>query len=100
MQDFPTRLQRAFVELVTEYARAQGWKKSQFAQNVWPQAPAKAAAAKWSAMRGQAAHTGKPQGVLLSDAQQMLGDVEVEPTPICFGGAKHASPDYPFKQRP
>ncbi|MGD9661522.1 MAG: hypothetical protein AB7U63_09630 [Porticoccaceae bacterium] len=71
MQDFPTRLQRAFVELVTEYARAQGWKKSQFAQNVWPQAPAKAAAAKWSAMRGQAAHTGKPQGVLLSDAQQM-----------------------------
>ena len=71
MKDFAYRLERSFVALVTEYAHAQGWKKGQFAQNVWLHAPAKAAAAKWSAMRGQAAHTGKPQGVLLSDAQQM-----------------------------
>ena len=70
-QDFGTRLERSFVELVSEYAHAQGWRKGPFAQNVWPNTPAKAAAAKWSAMRGQAAHTGKPQGVLLSDAQQM-----------------------------
>jgi hypothetical protein len=71
MDDFAILLERSFVELVAERAYARGWRKGEFAKMVWPDAPAKAAAAKWSAMRGKATNTGKPQGVLISDAQRM-----------------------------
>ncbi len=71
MENFSFLLERSFVELVDKRADARDWKKGEFAKMVWPDAPAKAAAAKWSAMRGKATNTGKPQGVLVSDAERM-----------------------------
>ena len=50
MENFSFLLERSFVELVDKRADARDWKKGEFAKMVWPDAPAKAAAAKWSAM--------------------------------------------------
>jgi hypothetical protein len=69
--DFATKLERSFVELVAERARRRGFRKGAFAHQLWPEASLKAAASRWTAMRGTAAHTGKPQGVSISDAQRM-----------------------------
>ena len=69
--NFATALERAFVELVAGRVKAKGWKKGEFAAKVWPNDTPKAAAARWTAMRSKASNTGKPQGVLISDAQLM-----------------------------
>lgn len=64
-------LERAFVELVAGRVKERGWKKGEFAAMLWPGDTPKAAAARWTAMRSKASNTGKPQGVLISDAQRM-----------------------------
>ena len=69
--NFATLLERAFVELVAGRMKARGWKKGEFAAMLWPSDTPKAAAARWTAMRSKASNTGKPQGVLISDAQRM-----------------------------
>ncbi len=69
--NFATLLERAFVELVAGRVKARGWKKGEFAAMLWPGDTPKAAAARWTAMRSKASNTGKPQGVLISDAQRM-----------------------------
>lgn len=69
--NFATSLERAFVELVAGSVKERGWKKGEFAAMVWPDDTPKAAAARWTAMRSKASNTGKPQGVLISDAQLM-----------------------------
>ena len=69
--NFAMTLERAFVELVAERVKKRGWKKGEFAAMVWPNDTPKAAAARWTAMRSKASNTGKPQGVQISDAQQM-----------------------------
>lgn len=69
--NFAMALERAFVELVAGKVKGKGWKKGEFAAKVWPDDAPKAAAARWTAMRGKASNTGKPQGVLISDAQLM-----------------------------
>lgn len=69
--NFAASLERAFVELVANRVRDRGWKKGEFAAKVWPNDTPKAAAARWTAMRSKASNTGKPQGVLISDAQLM-----------------------------
>lgn len=66
-----TLLERAFVELVAGRVKERGWKKGEFAAMLWPGDTPKAAAARWTAMRSKASNTGKPQGVLISDAQCM-----------------------------
>ncbi len=66
-----TLLERAFVELVAGRVKERGWKKGEFAAMLWPGDTPKAAAARWTAMRSKASNTGKPQGVLISDAQRM-----------------------------
>jgi hypothetical protein len=38
---------------------------------VWPEIDPKTAAAKWSAIRGNASNKGKSQSVLIADAQRM-----------------------------
>lgn len=68
---FAQKLERAFVELVDNRAEARNFGKGEFAATVWPDVAPKAAASRWSAMRGKATNTGKPQGVLISDAQSM-----------------------------
>lgn len=69
--NFATLLERAFVELVAGRVKERGWKKGEFAAMLWPGDTPKAAAARWTAMRSKASNTGKPQGVLISDAQRM-----------------------------
>lgn len=69
--NFATSLERAFVELIAGRMKEKGWKKGEFAAKVWPDDTPKAAAARWTAMRSKASNTGKPQGVLISDAQRM-----------------------------
>ncbi len=64
-------LERAFVELVAKRVKDRGIKKGEFAAQVWPENSPKAAAARWTAIRSKASNTGKPQGVLISDAQRM-----------------------------
>ena len=51
--------------------KERGWKKGEFAAMLWPGDTPKAAAARWTAMRSKASNTGKPQGVLISNAQRM-----------------------------
>lgn len=69
--NFAMALERAFVELVAKRVKKRGFKKGEFAALVWPENSPKAAAARWTAMRSKASNTGKPQGVLISDAQRM-----------------------------
>mgnify|MGYP003590012510 FL=1 len=69
--NFAMLLERAFVELVAGRVKGRGWKKGEFAAMLWPGDTPKAAAARWTAMRSKASNTGKPQGVLISDAQRM-----------------------------
>jgi len=71
MESFAYLMERSFVGLIDSRADARGWRKSEFARMVWPEAEPKTAAAKWSAIRGKASNTGKPQGVLIADAQRM-----------------------------
>jgi len=69
--DFAMRLERAFVALVTARAETRGFRKGEFAARVWPEIKPLAAASRWAAIRGKAAHTGKPQSVSIADAQRM-----------------------------
>lgn len=69
--NFSTRIERNFVELVAQRADRRGYGKGEFAQQLWPDLTLKAAASRWVAMRGMAAHTGKPQGVTIADANRM-----------------------------
>ncbi len=71
METFAYRMERSFVDLIDNRADLRGFRKGEFAKMVWPEASPKSAAAKWTAIRGKATHTGKPQGVLVSDAQRM-----------------------------
>lgn len=71
MVNFSTMLERCFVVLIDKRADARGWGKGEFAQKVWPEDNPKSAATKWAAIRSRSSNTGKPQGVLLSDAQRM-----------------------------
>lgn len=71
MQHFAELMERSFVELVDARADTRGWGKAEFASRVWPESQSKSAAGKWAAIRSKASNTGKPQGVLISDAQRM-----------------------------
>lgn len=64
-------LERAFVELVARRVTHRGWKKGEFAAAVWPDVSPKVAMSRWTAIRGKASKTGKPQGVSISDAERM-----------------------------
>ena len=69
--DFSMQLERAFVEYVDKLADKNGLGKGEFAAKVWPEDSQKAAANRWSAMRNIAPNTGKPQGLLISDAYRI-----------------------------
>lgn len=71
MESIASQIERALVEIVDELAKAKGMKKVDFSARVWPETSPKAAYARWNVMRGKASKTGRPQGVLISDAQSM-----------------------------
>jgi len=69
--DFPQRIERAFVELVLRRTEQRGMGKMEFAAKMWPWMKPKIASTRWTAMRSKSAHTGKPQHVTLADAHRM-----------------------------
>ena len=69
--DFPQRLEREFVALITRRADERGFGKGEFAAKMWPWMHPKIAGTRWCSIREKAAHTGKPQNVSLADAQRM-----------------------------
>ena len=69
--DFPQRVEREFVALITKRAEGRGLGKGEFAAKMWPWMNPKIAATRWCSIREKAAHTGKPQNVSLADAQRM-----------------------------
>jgi len=71
VNDYSSQLERTFVLLVDSRANARGWGKGEFAQKVWPKDNPKSAATKWAAIRSRSSNTGRPQGVLISDAHRM-----------------------------
>ena len=77
-EDFSQRVERAFVELITERAEREEYKKGEFAAKVWPEMSAKAAATRWNSVRIKASHTGKPQSVAIADAQRMASVLGTE----------------------
>lgn len=68
---YSEKLEQAFVELVAERVEARGWKKIEFAAQIWPRSTRKAASSKWSDIRGKATNTGKPQSIGLAEAIRM-----------------------------
>ena len=70
-ENFAIKLERAFVDLVDARAEVRSYGKGEFAAKVWPEDNAKAAASRWTAIRGKATNTGKPQAVSIADAQRM-----------------------------
>jgi len=69
--DYPKRFERAFVELVDDRADDRGCGKGEFAAKMWPWMNPRTAATRWHVIRAKSAHTGKPQGVILAEAQCM-----------------------------
>jgi len=69
--DYPKRLERAFVEIVDGRADDRGYGKGEFATKMWPWMNPRTAATRWHVIRAKSAHTGKPQGVTLAEAQCM-----------------------------
>lgn len=71
LKGYSELLMEAFVEVVDECSKTRGLKKSEFAQKVWPESSPRAASSRWQTMRTVATNTGRPQGVLISDAHRM-----------------------------
>ena len=69
--DYPQRVERAFVDIITRRANLRGYGKGEFAAKMWPWMEPKTAATRWCSIREKAVHTGKPQSVSLADAQRM-----------------------------
>ena len=45
---FSQKVERAFVEIVIERAERKGFKKGEFAAQIWPEMSPKAAASRWT----------------------------------------------------
>jgi hypothetical protein len=73
MKDINDLMMESFVEIVNELAESKNMKKNEFAKLVWPESSPRAASSRWQNMRTKVSNTGKPQGVLISDAQRMAG---------------------------
>lgn len=63
---FSQKVERAFVEIVIERAERKGFKKGEFAAQIWPEMSPKAAASRWTSIRLKASNTGKPQSVSIA----------------------------------
>jgi len=71
MKDVNDLMMEAYIELAASMAKAQGFKKGEFAQKVWPDSEPRVAINRWRSMRTQVKITGKPQGLLVSDANRL-----------------------------
>jgi hypothetical protein len=71
MKDLDDLMMESFIEVVNDLRRASGLKHVDFVAKVWPESPQRSAIVRWHNMRGKVSNTGKPQGVLITDAQRM-----------------------------
>ena len=71
MIDKSYQIERNLVEIINELSIIKGFKRTEFAAKVWNDTDPKTAYAKWNAIRGKVSRTGKPQSLLVSDAQRM-----------------------------
>jgi len=72
----PEMIMEAFVETADKMAEAQGFTKAEFARAVWPESSPRVASYRWQSMRNKVRNTGKPQGVLISDAFRIARSLE------------------------
>jgi hypothetical protein len=84
----PEMLMEAFVEVVEDMAGEQGFTKADFAKAAWPESTPRVASYRWQSMRNKVRNTGKPQGVLISDAYRMCAALN-QPLPYVFLLAEH-----------
>ena len=84
----PEMLMEAFVEVVDDLAEQQGFTKAEFARAVWPESTPRVASYRWQSMRNKVRNTGKPQGVLISDAFRMCAALN-QALPYVFILAEH-----------
>lgn len=78
MKDLDDLMMESFVEVVDELRRASGLKHVDFVAKVWPESPQRSAVIRWHNMRSKVRNTGKPQGVLITDAQRMAAALDTE----------------------
>ena len=71
LKGYAERMMEKFVRLAEKMAKDQGLRHAEFAQMVWPESSPRVAAYRWQSMRTKVRNTGKPQGVLISDAYRM-----------------------------
>ena len=71
MKDINELMMEAFIEVATRMAKAEGFKKGEFAKKLWPDSETRVAVNRWRNMRGLVRVTGKPQGLLVSDANRI-----------------------------
>ena len=71
MKDVNDLMMEAFIEVATGMAKDLGFKKGDFAQKIWPNSERRVAINRWRSMRTQVKVTGKPQGLLVSDANRL-----------------------------
>ena len=71
MKDINDLIMEAFIQVAADMAKAQGFKKGDFAQRIWPDSETRVAVNRWRNMRTQVKITGKPQGLLVSDAHRL-----------------------------
>jgi hypothetical protein len=84
----PEMIMEAFVEAIDEMAGEQGFTKAEFARAVWPESTPRVASYRWQSMRNKVRNTGKPQGVLISDAFRMCAALN-QALPYVFILAEH-----------
>ena len=88
---FSQKVERAFVEIVIERAERKGFKKGEFAAQIWPEMSPKAAASRWTSIRLKASNTGKSQSVSIADAQRMAAVIGKELSYLLAIAAERAS---------
>lgn len=88
---FSQKVERAFVEIIIERAERRGFKKGEFAAQIWPEMSPKAAASRWTSVRTKASNTGKPQSVSIADAQRMATVIGKELSYLLAVAAERAS---------
>ena len=71
LKGYAERMMEKFVRLAEKMAKAKGLRQAEFARMVWPESSPRVAAYRWQSMRTKVRNTGKPQGVLISDACRM-----------------------------
>ena len=99
MKDLNDLMMESFVEIVDELAESKNLKKNEFAQQVWPESSARAASSRWQNMRTKVSNTGKPQGVLISDAQRMAGVLGMDIAYLFLQASERARKKMPTENR-